>query len=244
MNKNENKSSSTNFKLVIYLGIFLVAIILARTGLKGTSPTKRVEKQNVSTNKKVSEYLDKINSNYYSVNTKITLDGDALSLNYEIADNLEMGIKKFHGTTTEYILYNNNFYELKESEITPLNNFIKYDYDDTFTKLDNLKLLSNIDASTRSYKNDNYDVLEYTYNLKDVLTLYNAINSVTYLTTNNETITLTSYIQNDTLSYIELNLTSLYNLINESNPQEKVIYTLSIKSEREKDVSYIIDKLN
>ena len=110
--------------------------------------------------------------------------------------------------------------------------FNKLIYDDTFIDINNI--IKILDLKEINSSNE--------YDLKDILNIYNEVNSTSYFDINNKKITL-DYKEDDGVINIILDLTNLYNLVNKKE-ESSVIYNLSFKEISDRDISFIEDKIN
>ena len=170
------------------------------------------------------------------------MDDDALNLEVQKIKEIEMGVKKYHGEKVEYTKYNNNYYKLENDKFIKLENFIDFNYDKTFMEIANIKKLFSLEGEKRTYTYDELNVLSTTYDLSDVIKIYNEYNNTNIIKFTNGKVTLEVYYKNEGLAYIIINTTDLYNLINNEN-QNNVNYKIEIKSNKEEDTSWLIEKL-
>ena len=250
MNKKEiTEEENTKYlkKFLFYGGIFLFGIIVVLTnkfyGNNVKNQNIKEEEKNKISKNKLLETLDNINNDYYSMNVYLTLDDDAITLNYQkLSDSLEIGRKKYHKNEQEYIKYENEYYLKKETNFEKEQDFLNFDYDKTFIDLKNIKELLKEEGEYISYILNDYTIYKYTYNLNSGIKIYNNYNKASIMPLDNGNIEVTSYEKNEKLDYIEINIKDLYNLINNTN-YEIVKYKISVKAEKEEDTSWLLEKL-
>ena len=240
---DENKKNL--IKVGVYLGALIILIVFFR--LFGGNDNS----DNVSNNKKATETVkeetilssvEKISSKYYKSKVHVVLDDDAQTIEYEKKDNVLIGNKKYHTESINFINYNENIYTYNEEEITRLDNFDYFDFDKTFIDLDNFKTLIKLDSVNNKYSFDGYEVYEFTYDMRDVLRVYNNINDTNYVTLERKDITLKVYSNNNKIEYMILDLTNVYNFINDTELNE-ISYKLTFEETKEEDTSWLIEKL-
>ena len=237
MENNDNKNKL--IKIGIYLGIFLIAIIIIIFDKK--TPSLK-QTQTPKNNPAIIEKIKEINDNYYTSKIHLILDDDAISLEYEKSANLEMGIKNYHKQKTEYIKKENDYYTFNNGEFTKLNNFKEFDYDRTFSEIKNIKKLLEINDSYTSYTSQNLNVLKKEINTKEALKIYNEHNNTDLIKYDEGVIYLEIYYKGETINHIKLNITDLYNFLNDES-QEKVEYILTFENKKEDDNSWLLEKL-
>lgn len=217
--KNKN-----TLKIVLYISFLLILIIISKfTNVKQT--TNKVN-DNTIFNNKLKDF-----SNYEST-VHLILDGDAVTLKYERIKDSEMGSRTYHNETINYLFYNNIYYEVNNNEFIKLNEFNKLIYDTTFIDINNIIKLLDLKEITSSNE----------YDLKDVLNIYNEVNNTNYFDINNKKVLLTYKEEDDTINIV-LDLTNLYNLVN-NKEENSVIYNISFKQIKERDISFIEDEIN
>lgn len=216
--KNKN-----TLKIVLYISFLLILLIISKfTNVKQS--TNKVN--NTIFNNKLKDF-----SNYEST-VHLVLDGDAVTLKYERIKDAEMGSRTYHNESINYLFYNNNYYEIINNEFIKLNEFNKLIYDTTFVDINNIIKLLDLKEITSSNE----------YDLKDVLNIYNEVNNTNFFDINNKKVTLTYKEEDDTISVV-LDLTNLYNLVN-NKEENSVIYNITFKEIKERDISFIEDKIN
>lgn len=223
-------------KLLIYLGIFALAIILIifdRNDNKNSFNNGSSKETN-----KLSLY-EEIDEDYYKASIYYYTDDDALTLNYEKSDDILIGSKKYHSTIIDFIYYNNKYYDYKDTLFSAINDFDYFDFDKTFIDLKNIKKLLNKPYEIRETNQEK----TLKFKLKDVLILYNEINDTNYIDLDDEKVSLKTYYDNNVLDYILLDITSLYNKINNSD-KDFVVYKLKFSKLNKEDMSFLKEKLN
>lgn len=233
---------NTIIKIIVCLSVFIIGIIIVRINSYQTNKKSNELQEEKST---IEDKIKNMNDLYYSSKVYLTLDDDAITLNYEKINDIEVGTKKYHKVITEYTKYNGNYYAFNNGVFTPIYNFTDFDYDKTFIELKNIKKLLDLGEITnykKSYE-EYYKVRKI--DLKDALKIYNKYNNKEVMLYTEGYIYLTIYYneENNTLNYIELDLTDLHNVTNKTN-EEKVLYKITLKEEKEEDNSFIKDKLN
>lgn len=216
-------------KLFLYVLFILVLILVVRL----SSKNEKNNSTNTATQKsEVVKFIDNIDEAYIS-SVHIVLDGDAILLNYEKQVDTIIGKRNYHNEITNYIKKNDVYYEYVNDEIARLDNFDEFVYDKTFTDLDNIKRLFDIDTANAK--------APYSYQLSDVLNIYNDINKTNYFALNKSYVVLDYNLTNDTLSF-SLDLTSLYNLVYEKQ-EARVTYEVKFTKTDKVDTSWIDEKL-
>lgn len=234
------KKNNNLIKLIIYIALLLTIIILSRITEDKNTKTKQ---ENEKVNNKIINKIKLIDPLYYKESIHLILDDDAISLEYEKNNEIEMGIKKYHKIKTEYTKYNSNYYSFNNGEFIKLNNFIDFDYDQTFTKIENIKrLLETTFINTKTYKQNNQQIIKNTYNNEDIIEIYNEYNNTTYSYIKGESF-LEIYSTNEKIDYLIINITSLYNEINKTD-YKIVEYKIEIKEKKKEDNDWLIEKLN
>ncbi len=98
---NENKEESQNLikKFAIYGGIFIVAIFIIifnqvfdEKNLKPNNENQNQTPTKIEENETLKK-LSEINDKFYSMNIHLTLDDDAITLQYQKVDIIEVGTK-------------------------------------------------------------------------------------------------------------------------------------------------------
>ncbi len=230
-----------NIKLIIYLGIFLLAIVIILID-KAASPSQKSVIKNNKKEETIIEQIKEIDPNYYQSNISLTFEDDAISLEYEKSDNIEIGTKKYHNNKENYIKYNNNYYLFENGEFTKLTNFTEFDYDQTFIKLENIQKVLELNGNITNKNYNVVDLTEITYNNKDLLKIYNEYNNESIIAYEDSESSLKIYHKDKIIEKIEFDITSLYNTINKTE-KEKVLLTLSFKETKKEDNSWLIEKL-
>lgn len=245
---NNGENQRTLKKLLLYGGIFAVGLfIVIFNRIFGTTQTEQNNNQN-QTPIKVEEnetlkQLSNINDNFYSMNVHLVLDDDAITLEYQKVDTIEVGMKKYHQEQTEYIKTNDAYYTLENNNFVKTENFIDFDFDKTFINLHNIKKLLEYEGEYLKNKVGEYNTVKYTYSLKDAIKIYNDYNNTSLIVTGKGNIELTAYYKQEILEYIEIDATDLYNLIENKNLNE-VKYKIEVQAEKEEDPSWILEKLS
>lgn len=211
-------------KIILYVGFLFILIIISK--LVSNQSTNNNNKSNKTFTNKLKEF-----SNYEST-VHLVLDGDAVTLKYEKIKNAEMGSRIYHDETKNYLKYNNNYYEVNGTEFIKLDEFNKLIYDDTFIDINNIIKILDL----KEIKSNNL------YDLKDILNIYNEVKNTSYFDINNKKITM-NYEENNNVININLDLTNLYNLVN-NKEESSVIYNISFKKINGRDISFIENKLN
>lgn len=233
-----------NQKKFIKIGLYIGGLILIVLFLKLSEYS--VEKNNeklLEFNQSLYETIKNINDDYYSSKVQLVLDDDAISLDYEKLSVLEMGTKKYHGNTTEYIKKDNIYYSFDNGVFQRIENFVDFDYDKTFMNLGIIKKMLNLNKEAKSFKNDEYQVAKLEYELEEILPLYNEFNNTNVMKMGDVSVTLEIYSNNNKIEFLFVNTTEFYNLINDTD-LKNVIYKIEFKLENEEDISWILEKLN
>lgn len=254
MNENINKSEQNQNllkKFVLYGGIFLAGLFIVifnqvfdvqnesqNNNKNNPNPTQNKTEEN-ETLKKLSD----INDKFYSMNIHLVLDDDAITLEYQKVDTIEVGMKKYHKEQTEYIKAENTYYIMENNNFIKNDEFIDFNFDKTFIDLTNIKDLLRCTGEYAKNTNGIYNTLEYTYSLKDIIKIYNNYNNASVIITGKGEIKLTAYYKDETLNYIEIDATDLYNLIENKNLNQ-VKYKIEVQAEKEEDPSWILEKLS
>ena len=238
-----NEEQKNNLiKIAIYLGILVIIIILIRFGNFDNNSSKTKQPNGLTNN--IEDKIKEINDLYYTMNIHLITDDDAITLQYQKINNIEIGQKKYHKTITEYTKVDNNYYKLDGDTFIKLNNFIDFEYDKTFLNITNIKKLLDLgDKIITNYEEDKMKLTK-TISLTDVIKIYNEYNNSQIVIYEDGTITLNIIYNNDNeLDFIKLDMTDLYNNINKTN-LDKIIYKMTITSNKEEDASWILEKIN
>lgn len=229
-------NSKNLMKIAIYVSVFIIAIVIVLiddiVGVKSTSK----EKVEMLDNSFIDE-IKGIEDNNYSVDAFVYSDDDAATLNLQKNGEVVLSSLKYHGDEKEYIEYNNSYYEIKDNELAKSYDFDGFPFDKTFLYLSNIKKLFDTDYSLKEVNEE----LLVTYNIKSVLNVYNYFNGTSVLP-NDDVVTLRLYRENDA-DYIEMDFTSLYNLIYKKD-YKRIIYIMTFKSIKQEDMSWLIDKIS
>ena len=238
MNEEERLEQKKRLiKIGIYLGIFVLAfIILKIESISSNKNSNNNQNQSqTSETPKIIDYIKNLSEENLEESVYYTMDDDALTLNFERSGNIEVGEKRYHGEIVTYIKKENNYYKINEENQTlePLENFSEFNYDKTFIELSNIKKL--LEKGT----NPKYEEskISYEFNIKDIISIYNNYNNTSIIAYDNGTITLEIYYTEETLEYLLIDITNLYNKINEKELYQ-VLYKIEIKSINEEDVSW------
>ena len=225
-------------KIGIYVGVFVLAfIILKIESLTSSKNNDRDNDKQVTSDKiEVVDNILKISQNSYEENVFLTMDDDALTLEFQKTDNIIVGSKKYHGETITFINKDSQYYKVDEESqsLVPLTDFVDFNYDKTFMELSNIKLLLN--KSNSPVVSD--DKVSYKYTLKDILPIYNNYNSTTYIDLGKGNITLDIYYKDKSLDYILIYTTDLYNKINDKELNQ-VLYKIFIKQADAEDTTWL-----
>lgn len=231
------KELSNGVKILIYLGIFAIAIIFGRLNTSGTNneKTNGTEGENVE----LKYNLDDIGNDYYSSKVYFRTDDDAITLNYDKIDDVIVGTKKYHGEEIDFVFYNDKYYKLVDEKFEVISDFTAFPYDDTFIKVENLKELLKIDSNESISESE----VIYTFDAKKVVGLYSELNEELYILKDDGEVKLKFNIEENKIKNIELDFTTIYNFIHETT-HEEVIYVMEFESKKEEDNSWIKEKLN
>jgi len=241
MDEKEQKENKTRIiKIVIYLGIFLVAILIARLS-NGISKNKTDKVTESTTN--IIEKIKNINDNYYKEKVQIILEDDSETLEFEKISEVEMGTKKYHGQTTEYIKYNDEYYDFEDGNFTKLIDFKAFDYDKTFYDLTNIKKILSLETNYTAFTIDEENVHKSSYDIKDIFKIYNEYNNEHIMKYKDGLVHVEIHYTNDSINYILINATDFFNILNNTE-LNSVIYYIEISEEKEQDISWILEKLN
>lgn len=245
MDNNKDKENKIRLiKIAIYLGLIIILIIILK--LTNTSFNSKINNNSKTTgqNIQIIENIKNINTDFYTEKIHMTLDDDAITLNYEKVSDIETGIKKYHNNETEYVKYNNTYYKLENDEFTKIDDFVDFDYDKTFTKIENIKKLLELDPNLNEiYKSENLDVIKRSYTIQDAMQIYNEYNNTNILNFSKGNITLEIYYEENKLSHLIINITDLYNFLNDTKYDE-IKYKVEIEENKEEDINWLIEKLN
>lgn len=235
-----NDKQKNLIKICLYIGgLILIVVILRLSKYTVNKNNNKIE----ANNQKLYEAIKNINEDYYTAKIQLVLDDDAISLDYEKVSEIEMGTKKYHGETTEYIKRDNIYYSFDNGNFQKIEDFVDFDYDKTFIDLKTIKKLLEMNVKSKSFKTDDYQVIKLEFDLEDVLPIYNEYNSTNILEVGDAKVTLEIYYNDGEIEFLLINTTDFYNLINDKD-LKNVIYKISFKSKKEEDISWIIDKLN
>lgn len=236
-----NEEQKNNLiKIAAYLGVFVLIIIIIRFGnfKSNTNTDNKKETQNNIENK-----IKEINDLYYTMNVHLILDDDAITLQYQKINNVEIGLKKYHNTSIEYTKVNNTYYKLVNDSFIKLDNFVDFEYDKTFINIVNIKKLLDLGESTVvDYENEKKKLTRI-IPLNEIVKIYNEYNEKQIVIYEDGTIILDIIYNNDELDYIELKMADLYNNINKTN-LNNITYKITVNGNKEEDTSWILEKLN
>lgn len=242
MNIYENKSNL--IKIGLYGGFFVFIILVAFVSNRINISDKRDKSNNSNViNSPIIEKINNINDNYFSSKVHFVMDDDAISLDYQRISDVEMGIKKYHGVEKEYTKYKDNYYELNGERFNELSGFIDFDYDRTFMDIVNIKKLLLLEGSKKVYTNNDVNVISISYNLNDVIKIYSEYNNTDIIKYSDGKLNLDISYKNNEILYFIVDITDLYNLINDKD-YKNVSYKMEIISNKEEDISWLLDKLN
>ena len=124
-------------KIGIYVGVFVIAFIILKienlTSNKNNQEVKNEESEAI----KVVKNIKNISEDNYEENIYLSLDDDAITLNFQKSNNVYIGVKKYHGENITFIKKDNLYYSLNQEEqnVNVLSDFIDFNYDKTFTEL-------------------------------------------------------------------------------------------------------------
>lgn len=242
-NDKEKENKIRLIKIAIYIGIIIILIIVLR--LTNTSFNSGINDKTKTSNQntKIIENIKSINEEYYTEKVHMTLDDDAITLNYEKVSVIETGIKKYHNVETEYVKYNNTYYKLENEEFIKINDFIDFNYDKTFIELENIKKLLELNSTSKEkYNNNDLEVIKNNYSLQDAIKIYNEYNNTNIVKFTEGNIILEIHYKEEKLNHLLIDITDLYNLINETN-YEEVKYKIEINENKEEDITWLIEKL-
>ena len=238
---DENKKDL--IKIGLYGGFFLVVILFAVISNRTGNKSNNVNNSNNKHDNSIVKQISNIDDNYFSSKVHLIMDDDAVSLEYQHIGEVEIGVKKYHSENIEYTKYNDVYYKLEGNNFVRLSNFIDFDYDKTFMDIENIKKLLELDSQNSSYISNDFNVLRLNFSVNDVIKIYNDYNDTNVIKYSDGVVILDVYYKDDNFSYLEMNVTDLYNLVNDKS-LENVIYKLEFKSEKEEDVSWLIEKFN
>ena len=238
MNEEEKLEQKKRLiKIGIYLGIFILAFILLKIeSISSNKNSNNNQNQSqISETPKIIDNIMNLSEDNLEEFVYYTMDDDAITLNFERSGNIEVGEKRYHGENITYIKKENNYYKINEETKTleSLVNFSEFNYDKTFIELSNIKKLLEKGMNPK-YEDSK---ITYEYNIKDIISIYNNYNNTSIIAYDNDTITLEIYYTDETLEYLLINTTNLYNKINEKELYQ-VLYKIEIKSIDSEDVSW------
>ena len=237
------ESKKNLIKLGLYFGAFIILIIVFRfTGINTTNNATSNNLQEASNEENILLNINKLNNDYYKSNVYISLDDDAQTIEYEKKNDILIGVKKYHGESINFIKYNDNYYTYDDDNISKIYDFNYFDYDKTFLDLNNFKSLIELDSTNKKYYLNDAQVLELTFDIRDVLKLYNKINNAEYTTLEKQNIVLKVYSKNTKIEYMILDLTNLYNDIYDAN-FETVNYKINFDDTEVEDTSWLVSRL-
>lgn len=237
---DENKKNL--IKICLYGGFFLI-VLLVLTIMNRTGNTLNSNGGSQKVDTSILEQIKNLDDNYYSSKVHLVMDDDAISLDYQKINEVEIGVKKYHGENTEYTKYNDLYYKLDNNSFTKLNDFVDFDFDKTFMYVSNLKKLLSLDGNMNIYNDKELKVLKIDYKINDVLKIYNEFNNIDIIKYSDGIFGLEIYYKDKEISYVIINATDLYNLINDKS-LDLVYYKIVFKEEKEEDVSWLIEKLS
>lgn len=242
--KEKLEQKKVLIKIGIYIGVFLIILLILRIS-NSNKDIKDNKDNNIINNKtdeelKVITNLKNISNENYEETIYLSMDDDAITLEFQKVNDILVGTKKYHGEVITFIKNNDKFFQVSEEygELTELNNFILFDYDMTFTNIDNIKKILDKDK-TPVYTEDK---ITYKVNNKDLIFIYNNYNNTSYLDFGSGTTIVEVYYTNDILDYILIDTTSLYNKLYEKE-LDSVKYKITIKQTDKEDISYLLEML-
>lgn len=239
MEKEKNKKQY--IKIALYLGLFLIIIILAKI-----TKTNETKKQTTNTQEKIEilEKIKNINTEHYKEKIHFIRDDDATYLEFESINNVEIGIKKYHGEETNYIKKDDNYYQLNDTTFVPLTNFKKFEYDLTFTRPEVLKeLINNLQYTKNSYISNDNNVFEITIQSNDTKDIYKKYSNNLIETYIDGEIKITINYKDDKINHILINTTDFYNSINRED-YKNIAYYIELNELKEEDISWLLEKIN
>ncbi|MCI8331068.1 MAG: hypothetical protein HFE04_03080 [Bacilli bacterium] len=248
---NENKEESQNLikKIAIYGSIFIVAIFIIifnqvfdEKNLKPNNENQNQTPTKIEENETLKK-LSEINDKFYSMNIHLTLDDDAITLQYQKVDIIEVGTKKYHKEKIDYVKTKEAYYIMKDNNYIKTENFNNFDFDKTFIELTNIKKLLEYEGEYEESKNGINTTKKYTYSLKDAIKIYNDYNNTSLIMTGKGELEVIAHNKEENLEYIEIDITDLYNFI-EKRDLSEVKYKIEIQAEKEEDPSWILEKLS
>lgn len=237
--KEKEEQRKRVIKISVYLGLFVLAFIILKLNSLTNNNTEE-KKQEEKNTIEVVDFIKNLDENNYEENIYLTLDDDAITLNFQKSNDIYIGVKKYHGENITYIKKENIYYSLNQDDKTlnQMNDFVEFNYDKTFTDISIIKKLLEKDITPTHTNN----VVSYKYNIKDILPIYNSYNYTTLIDIGSGYITLDIHHENNILNYILIDITTLYNKIN-NKEYDQVLYKLTFKQTKEEDISWINELL-
>lgn len=242
-NLDKEEQKKRIIKICIYVGFFIFVIILLRLSNVNKNNTNKDNSNDtgiIDNDKKIIDNILNISNDNYEENIYYSMDDDALTLEFQKSKDIIIGTKSYHGIKTTFVNKNNQYYQVDEinSNLSPINNFNYFEYDKTFIDILNIKKMLNLRVNPT--KEDNKII--YKYNISDLLSIYNSYNNTTYFDLGKGYVTLEVYYTDNTLNYILINTTDLYNKVNNKDLNE-VLYKIKINESNEEDISWLEELL-
>lgn len=225
---------NNKIKLIICISIFIIAIVLVLFN-RATPSKKNTPVDNTPT---IIDQIKNINESNYQSEVHFILDDDAIYLNYQKINNIEIGEKRYHNIITNYIKRDDEYYSYDNQVVTKLENFTNFEYDKTYIDIKFLKEVLELKEENMLITDN---LLTINYNTFDAIRIYNKINNTNYILNDKEFIVKIYYTDNK-IDKIVLDLTDIYNKINNKNYKE-VICEYTYKEENEEDISWLEEML-
>ncbi len=215
-----------NKAILTFSGYAVFFILILLLGYFGNN--KNSNNDNYQSTDDLKVKYEEIQNNNFDSNITIIADADILlvSIRRESKDK-EIITKKYRDQVNYYFRQDNAFYEVNQ-EFT--NYSIKKDlniynnYDETFLDLDNImKVINNETAIYLAEEKSK--IARYKVNETKVLSVYNSINNTQFMTNEDFDVIIDVHF-NDHIVKIELELTNVYNIVNETD-YENINYTMT-----------------
>ena len=228
--KTEDKNI---FKILAYLGFFILLLIILRNEAKNNKIIKSDE-----IDQSRLTLFDDIDIDNYSLEVHAISEDDAITLKYEKQKDVIIGEKHYHGEEIKYVQYNNEYYVFNNENFIKNPEFISFNYDNTFIKLKNIKKLFGLKYNISI----DGSIKKINFSLKDVINLYNEINNTNLYIIEDDDFYVYLKINENSVDYFVIDMTKLNELTN-IDLTTNLYYKISVKSEKETDISFIISNL-
>lgn len=223
-------------KIGIYVGVFVLAFIILKIDSLVSNKNESEEKKEEEKRLEIIDKLKNMSEDNYTENIHLIMDDDALTLEFQKSNNIIIGSKKYHGEDITFIKKEEIYYKVDENSNSALqlSDFVEFNYDKTFIDLSNIKKLLSRDIKPQYSSNK----VLITYKLNDLLSIYNSYNNSTILDLGSGELILEINYNDNTLDYLLIDVTDLYNKIYNKN-LEKATLNIELSESKEEDISWL-----